>query len=315
MRLIPGFVVSAALATAFGGSAVAQCQNCPQPAHVFQPPRREIIERTIWVPQVATEQRTVRQQLMQPEQLQRSITVYDVVPETVNVNRSVTVMQNQQVMQTQLQTVLRPIQQTITEQVAVPVQTMETRVAIRQVAVNVPVRVQRQVTTQCNCTQSSPGLATTTIQGQPVVRIVEEIVNTQQLVNQQYQVQVPVTQYVAQLRTRQVTQMQAVQQAVQIPVTIQVPTQQIQTDQVVQYRQVPRQVTQAYTVMKPVVVDQVIDVPVTRYVPQTLRQEILIPGSYQPAPARHTIQQCPNCSRTLQHGGCSHCQTNQPIVR
>jgi hypothetical protein len=211
---------------------------------------------------------------MQSQQQQRTTTVYDTVPEMVDVKRNVTVMQTRQVMQLQTRTVLRPVQRTITEQVAVPVQVMETRVGIRQVAVNVPVRVQRRVTTQCNCTQSSPGLPSRTIRGQPVVQLVEEIVNQQRWVNQQFQVQVPVTRYVNQQRTRQVTQMQAVQQTVQVPVTVQIPQTRVQTDQVVRYRQVPRQVVQNYVVMKPVFVDQVIEVPVTKYVAQKVKPDV-----------------------------------------
>jgi hypothetical protein len=64
---------------------------------------------------------------MQSQQQQRTTTVYDTVPEMVDVKRNVTVMQTRQVMQLQTRTVLRPVQRTITEQVAVPVQVMETR--------------------------------------------------------------------------------------------------------------------------------------------------------------------------------------------
>jgi hypothetical protein len=310
MHRFIGVAVSLCFAMSCAAAAVAQtpCATCQQPGHIYQPPRREIVERTIWVPQVTTERRTIRQQQMQPQQQQRTTTVYDSVPETVNVNRTVTVMQRRQVMQSQTQTVMRPFQRTITEQFAVPVQSMETRVATRQVAVMVPVRVQRRVTTQCNCTQSSPGLPSQTTQGQPVVRMVEQIVNQQRMVNQQFQVQVPVTRYVNQQRSRQVTEMRAVQQAVQVPVTIQVPQQQTRTDQVVQYRKVPRQVVQNYTVMKPVAVDQVIEVPVTKYVAQTVRQEIIVPGRYVPAPHSPPKPACPTCSRALQSGVCPQCQ-------
>ena len=279
--------------------AQGQCQTCQTPSQIFQPPRREIVERTIWVPQVTTERRTIQQQ-----QMQRMKTVYDVVPQTVNVNRSVTVLQ------TRTQTVMRAVPQTVTEQVVVPVQTTETRLATRQVAVMVPVRVQRRVTTQCNCTQSSPGMPTTTTQGQPTIRVIEQIVNQQRLVNQQYRVQVPVTRYVTQTRSRQVNQMQPFQQTTQVPVTIQVPQQQTQTDQVVQYRHVPRQVAETYTVMKPVMVNRVIEVPVTKYVAQKVTQEVVIPGRYISAPPRRVIPACPTCSRALQHGACPNCQSH-----
>lgn len=172
----------------------------------------------------------------------QTTTVWQAVPTVVNVNHIQTVMTTQWQMQQQARTVMQPVTRTVVTPVTVPVQSFETRTAIQQVVQNVPVQVQRAVTTSCACTHQVAGCASTFTLGQPITRYVTTIENRPQIVNQQVSFQVPVTRYATQYQQRQVVGYQPVQQIVNVPVAVQVPVQQIQTVPTVQYQYLATQI-------------------------------------------------------------------------
>jgi hypothetical protein len=169
-------------------------------------------------------------------------TVYQIVPRVTEVDRVETVMTNQVRYETYQQTVMQPVYRTMSVPVTVPVQTLETMVGTRRVLQNVAVRVQRPVTTQCQCVQTGYGGVATYSVGAPMTQMVETVENRQVWVDQQYTFQTPVTNYVTQYQARQVLDYQPTVQTMQVPVTVQVPVQQMRREQVVNYEYVPTQV-------------------------------------------------------------------------
>lgn len=247
---------------------------CAPPAPKF---REQVVTETISVPETVLEKRTVQEQQIRYEQRPKTVTVYEQVPQTVNVNETVTVMTQETRVQQVTQTGYQAVTRNVVTPVTVNVQGFENLVGIRQVAQNVPVTVNRVVTSQCNCTQSSPGLASVQTMSAPTQRVVQQVVNQQRIFNQQYTYQVPVTRQQTQYQTRQVVDYQPVAQTVNVPVTVQVPQQQVRTRQVTQMQTVPRQVTTFETVAVPHTVTREIEVPVTRYVQKTIQKTVQVP--------------------------------------
>ena len=182
------------------------------------------------------------QQVQAPPACVQMQTVYQAVPKVTEVDRVETVMVNQVRYETYQKTVMQPVYRTMSVPVTVPVQTMETMVGTRRVLQNVAVRVQRPVTTQCQCVQTGLGGPATYSAGAPVTQMVETVENRQVWVDQQYTFQAPVTNYVTQYQARQVLDHQPTVQTMQVPVTVQVPVQQTRKEQVVTYEYVPTQV-------------------------------------------------------------------------
>lgn len=246
--------------------------------------RRQIVEQTVVVPQIVKQKQTIQQQQIQYQQRSQQITVYDRIPQVVNVQRAQTIMTTETRQRAVVQTTYRPVQREVMKPVTVQVQSMEQRIGTRQVVKTVPVRVQKTMTTQCNCVQSVPGMAATQSVGRPVQSIVEVVENRQQAFTEQFRYQVPVTRNVTQYQRQSVVEYQAVQTTVNVPYQVQVPKQQLQTHQVVQYRTVPRNVVVQQTVAVPVNVSHEIEVPVTRYVQQRVQRTINVPVYVAPQP-------------------------------
>jgi len=239
--------------------------------------REETITETICVPETVMEQRTIQEQRVRYEQRPRTVTVYDQVPRVVNVNDTVTVMTQETRMQPVTKTGYQAVTRNVVTPVTVAVPGVENRIGIRQMVQTVPVTVQRVVTTQCVCTQTSPGMAPVQIPCPPTQRIVQQVVNQQRVFNQQYTYQVPVTRQQIQYQTRQIVDYKPVTQTVNVPVAVQVPRQQLRTRQVTQMTTVPRQVVTYEKVAVPHTVTRQISVPVTRYVKKTICKTIQVP--------------------------------------
>lgn len=259
----------------------SSCSTCEVAPSCLPRPqfRTETVEETISVPETVMEKRTIHEQQIRYEQRPRTVTVYDQIPEVVNVNETVTVMTQETRLQPVTRTGYQAVARNVVTPVTVAVQGFESRVGIRQVAQNVPVAVNRVVSSQCVCTQSSPGLAPVQTAAPATHRIVQQIVHQPRVFNQQYTYQVPVVRHQTQYQTRQVVAYQPVQQTVNVPVAVQVPRQQVRTRQVTQMRTVPRQVTTYETVAVPGTVSREIEVPVTRYVQKTIQKTIRVPVS------------------------------------
>ena len=172
----------------------------------------------------------------------QTTTAWQAVPTLVNVPHVNTVMTTQWQYQQRTQTVMQPVTRTVVMPVSVPVQTYETRTGIQQVVRNVPVQVQRAVTTSCRCTQQVAGFGAAVTASQPTTQFVTTVEHRPQVVNQQVSYQVPVTRYATQYQQRQVVDYQPVQQTVNVPFAVQVPVQQVTSVPTVQYRYVPTQV-------------------------------------------------------------------------
>jgi hypothetical protein len=254
-------------------AACAVAPTCAPPVPKF---RNQVVTETISVPETFMEKRTVQEQQVRYEQRPKTVTVYEQVPQVVNVNETVMVNVPETRMQQRTQTGYQAVPRNVVTPVTVNVQGFENRVGIRQVAQNVPVTINRVVTSQCNCTQSSPGLASVQTMSAPTQRVVQQTVNQQRIFNQQYTYQVPVTRQQTQYQTSQVIDYQPVTQTVKVPVTVQVPRQQVRTRQVTQMTTVPRQVTTYETVAVPHTVSREIEVPVTRYVQKTIQKTVQV---------------------------------------
>ena len=280
------------------GSASAQyCPtgNCAPMAPAFQ---QQVIRETVMVPQTVMERQTVAQQEVQYQQRQQTVTVYDRVPQVVNVQQTQTVMTTETRLQPQTTTGYEAFYRTEQRQIQVPVQKLESRIGVRQVAKMVPTRVQKVVTTQCNCTHSSPGMQTVQTAGKETQSIVEVVENRQTLVNEQYTYQVPVMAYEIRTQDYKVLDYRPTQQTVNVPVQVQVPKQQVSTQQVIQYRTVPRQLVATSAVAVPVTVQRQVDVPVTKMVPRTIERVVNVPVA-QPQPTCGPMgcgnPGCPTC--------------------
>lgn len=169
-------------------------------------------------------------------------TVYQAVPRVSEVDRVETVLTTQTRYETYEKTVMQPVYRTVAVPVTVPVQTLETMVGTRRILQNVAVRVQRPVTSQCQCVQSAPGMVSTVSASVPVTQMVEAVEYRPVWVDQQYTFQAPVTNYVTRYQARHVLEYQPVVQTMQVPVTVQVPVQQVRRERVVNYEYVPTQV-------------------------------------------------------------------------
>jgi hypothetical protein len=286
-------------ASSVAGSASAQyCPtgNCAPPAPAFQ---QQVIRETVMVPQTVMQRQTVAQQEIQYQQRQNSVTVYDRVPQVVNVQQTQTVMTTETRLQPQTTTGYEAYYRTEQRPIQVPVQQLEARTGIRQVAKMVPTRVQKIVTTKCNCTHSAPGMQTVQTAGKETQSIVEVVENRPTLVNEQYTYQVPVTRYETRMQDYKVLDYRPTQKTVNVPVQVQVPKQQVSTQQVIQYRTVPRQVVTTSAVAVPVTVQRHIDVPVTQMVPRSVERVVNVPVVQQPLPACSptgcTNAACPTC--------------------
>jgi hypothetical protein len=272
------YYAGSAVRTSYAACApVATCAVAPTCAPPAPKCRQQVINETVSVPETVMEKRTIQEQWVRYEQRPKTVTVYDQVPRVVNVSETVTVMTQETRMQQRMQTGYQAVTRNVVTPVTVAVRGVENRVGIQQVARNVPVTVNWVATSQCACTQSTPGMASVQSMAAPTQRIVQQVVNQQRIFNQQYTYQVPVTRQQTQYQTRQVVDYKPVSQTVNVPVAVQVPRQQVRTRQVTQMTTVPRQVTTYETVAVPHTVSREIEVSVTRYVQKTIQTTVQVP--------------------------------------
>ena len=257
--------------------------------------REQVVEETKMVPQTVMEKRKVTRQTTRVEQREKKRTVMQSVPQTVNQQYTETVMVNQTVMQPVTRTVQQAYYRDVVRPVQVVVNGVQNRVGTRQVVQNVPVRVQRAATTQCQCTQSTPGGQSVQATQRPVTQMVEAIENRQVVMNQQYTYQVPVRQLATQYQTQRVVAYRPVQQTVNVPVTRQVPQQVVRTRQVVQYKQVPREIVETESVLVPHTVEEEVEVPVTKYVEQKTQRVVRVPVQEANEFGTRIYRSSPNC--------------------
>jgi len=139
--------------------AAAQAAPCEAPAPACAEaapcqPAFKMVERTVMVPQMVTENRTVQVIECQAEHRQHKYTAYRNVVETRDVQCEIVVPRMETRMQEVEQTVYRPVMATETRQCTVMVPVTETRQATRKVCRMVPVVETRTVCEDQGCWQS-----------------------------------------------------------------------------------------------------------------------------------------------------------------
>ncbi len=246
-----------------------QCVPQSAPAN-----RAYVREHTVWVPQIVVHRKRIQVQDVQIQQRDKYVTVYDQVPEVVNVTTQETVMTQEVRLQPVTQTYMQAVPRDVIQNIFVPVQAVENRIMTRQVVKNLCVRVRKQIVSQQVVLVPTNGGSAMQQVCQPVVQDVEVMEYRPYLVTEQCVCAVPVTRMQAQPQRRQVIDYRAVQQTVNAPVTVTVPRVQPRTQQVTQMRTVPRTITQTESVPVSVTVDKEIEVPVTQLVPRTVRTTV-----------------------------------------
>lgn len=235
--------------------------------------RAYVREHTVLVPQIVVHRKRIQVQEVQMQVRDKFVTVYDQVPEVVNVTTQETVMTQELRMQPVTQTYMQAVPRDVIQNIFVPVQAVENRVTTRHVVRNLCVRVRKQIVSQQMVLVPTNGGMMQQV-CQPVTQDIEVMEYRPYLVTEQCVCAVPVTRMQAQQQRRQVIDYRPVQQTVNVPVTVTVPRVQPRTQQFTQMRTVPRTITQSETVPVSVTVDKEIEVPVTQFVPRTVRTTV-----------------------------------------
>ncbi len=255
--------------------AIAQdcaCETTCTPIAAPAPEQVRMIEQTIMVPQVVRQRQRIQVQELQMQERAKVVTVYDQVPEVVNVAVQETVMATETRLQPQTTTRMQAVAREVQTTVNVPVQQIENRTMDRAVTKNQTVRVAKDVTTYQVLRTWVPG------QGYVAQRIGEPV--TQRVIQDEVRptactercvVPTAVTRMEQRVVKQQVVEYQPVTETVNVPIAVSVPRTQVRQQQVVQYRAVPRQVVEREMVQVPVTVEREIEVPVTQMVPRTVQ--------------------------------------------
>jgi hypothetical protein len=292
-----------------GGCATCApaCGPVCQPCITYQQ-----VQRTVLVPTVATETRTISVAKCRPEVRQYTYTVMREVPETRQVNYEYTVMVPENRVRTEQYTVCVPVQRVVQQPYTVMVPYQETRTATRTICQMVPETVMQTVY-ECgghweeHCTQQQVSCPASCDPCASCVQTCCMPITCRVWVPETIAKQVPVTcmkpQYVQQpynytvtlcrpeQRTQDVTLCEFRQEvrSREIPFTVCVPQKRVATQNVTTIKCVPEQRTGQYTVMVPYQEQQQIQVQVCKYVPQTVTECV------------------PVCSYETAYWGCGSC--------
>jgi len=303
LLLAAGFLVSATAAEALAHGAAARCgRACAcQPC----PPACRTVQRTVYVPQIVTEKRTVEMVQCSEEVRQRTCTVYRRVPETKTVEREYTVMVPQTRTKTVNYTVCKPVWEEVERQYTVMVPPTETRQATRRVCKMQPVTTTRtvcvdkghwekrcvEVPCRCarrllrhrgrlhgccgdGCTGTDCCGTTTRLRRVWVPEVVEQEVKATCYKPVWEEVPCEYTVTVCKPQTRtcrvRVCRMQSEQCTREVKYTVCVPEKRTCRREVTVCKWVPEEKTVSYTVRVPHKVEKEIEVRVCRMVPKTV---------------------------------------------
>jgi len=306
--------------------APATCAPACQPCVTYQQ-----VERTVLVPTLVTEMRTISVTKCRPEVRQHTYTVMRQVPETKQVSYEYTVLVPENRVRTEQFTVCVPVQRIVERPYTVNVPYTETRTATRTVCKMVPETVmqtvyecsghweERCVNAPAPCAPATCAPATCCPQTccAPItcrVWVPETIakqvpVTCMKPVSVQEQFNYNVTLCRAEQRVEQVTVCEYKQEirTREVPYTVCVPQKRVATQNVTTMRCVPEQRTSEYTVMVPYQEEQQIPVQVCKYVPQTITECVAVPQTCAYGAAYWGCGSFSNggCATGCANGGCA----------
>lgn len=289
---------------AFAANKMHGCDPCCDPCPPAQP---EMVERTVMVPTMVTETRTVDCVEYHREDRERTVTVYRRVPETKEVTQTFTVMVPETRTKTVQYTVCKPVYETVDQQYTVCVAHQETRQGTRAVCRQKPVQVTRTVCEDqghweerpcgapsgcggckpCHGCGGCGGCGTYKVWVPNVVKKeVQMTVMKSEIVHEPYEY--TCTVYKPETRTRQVQVCRMVpeKQTREVQYTVCVPQQREKTFNVTSYKCIAEEQQQTYTVCVPHKVQKEVQVRVCRMVEKTVMVPAHHCGGYHCCPPR-----------------------------
>ena len=280
------FIILNPFATDNCPTVPVQCETPVIPCPTLRTVRRfvprttyQTVIKTSMVPTTVMEARQTQSVEYRDEVRERTVTVYEQVPETRQVTTEHTVLVPESRHRTETFSVHVPYERSVAETYAVDNVQTETRIRKQTVCRSVPTTEMR-----------------TTITGGEIVRRsvksdlggvrahldvvggckTQELVTVmrRQLVEQTIAYDVQVSR--PEMRTRMVKQTayRTELRTRSVPETVQVPKVQARTHQVTEMRSVPRLKTESFTVQVPHVVIKQVQVPVTKMVPQQFTEQV-----------------------------------------
>lgn len=277
----------------------APVEYCPQPMPVQVPceapvvvvPRLRTVRRavprttyqtvtkTIMVPTTVLETRQTQSVEYRDEVRERSVTVYDQIPETRQVTTQETVLVPETRHRTETYAVQVPVVRTVPQSVTVQSLQTERRVGTRRITRCVPGTEIRTVTAggevlRKGVTSDEGGVKVqSTIVGGCTKQVAVPVIK-RQIVEQTYEYDVQVTRPTVATRMVEQTEYHTETRTRTVPEIVQVPQVQTRTHDVTELKSVPRQQTEMYTERVPLVVTREIQVPVIRLVAKTIMEQI-----------------------------------------
>lgn len=239
----------------------------------------QTVTKTIMVPTTVLETRQTQSVEYRDEVRERSVTVYDQVPETRRVTTEQTVLVPETRYRTEEYTVQVPVVRSVPQQVTTQSVQMETRTGTRQITRDVcrtelqTVRTGGQVVKTGAVSDYGGVKAKGTVVG-GCEKQVAVPVKVRQTIEQTYQYTVPVARPVTTTRLVQQTEYQTETRTRSVPETVHVRKVQATAHDVTEMKSVPRQKTETYTERVPHVVTNQVQVPVTKMVPKTVTEQI-----------------------------------------
>lgn len=305
LAVIPGLVFATSVsADDFGLPSLffvdsAPAEYCPQPVPVqvqcetpvVAAPRLRTVRRvvprttyqtvtkTIMVPVCSQETRQSQSVEYRDVVRERSVTVYDQVPETRQVTTERTVLVPETRQRTENFLVQVPTVRSVPQSVTVQNVQTETRTATRRITRDVAGTELRTVATGGEIVRrgipSDHGgvRVQATVVGGCEKQVAVPVVR-RQIVEQTYQYDVQVARPTVSTRMVQQTEYRTESRTRSVPVVVQVPQIQTQTQEITELKSVPRQTTETYTERVPHVVTKAYQVPVTKMVAKTVTEQI-----------------------------------------
>ncbi len=257
---------------------------CPAPQSVrrFVPRTTyQTVTKTSMVPATVMETRQVQSVEYRNEVRERSVTVYEQVPETRQVATEHTVLVPQTRHRTETISVQVPYERLVREIYAVDNVQTETRTRKQLVRRDVPSAELRTTITHAEVVKRSRKSDLGGVRAHLEIHgssKTEELVTATrpQLFEQTIAYDVQVNR--PEMRTRMVkqTEYRTELRNRSVPETVHVPKVEVRTHQVNEMRSVPRQRTESFTVQVPYVVTKQVQVPVTKMVPQQFVEQVPI---------------------------------------
>lgn len=239
----------------------------------------QTVTKTIMVPTTVLETRQTQSVEYRDEVRERSVTVYDQIPETRQVTTQATVMVPETRHRTETYTVQVPVVRTVPQNVTVQSLQTERRVGTRRIIRCVPGTEIRTVTVggeviRKGVTSDEGGVKVqTTIKGGCTKQVAVPVMK-RQIVEQTYEYDVQVARPAVSTRMVEQTEYHTETRTRTVPEVVQVPQVQTRTHDVTEMKSVPRQQTETYTERVPHVVTREIQVPVTKMVAKTITEQV-----------------------------------------